>query len=237
MRTIYRLIFLLLIMVSPIFLQAQSERLTVSKTAQCFLNKSNNQFLVFDDSIYYYSIPATGKKWEKHQFTFISDEFKFEQFKDKFKPISLKNGRIFFIYNGIGEVYELKNDTLQRIDHSFKHENQFDHSLFEYQNTVYSFGGYGLFTFKNIITYFDDINKEWFELIVYNKPTARRSQYYQIHSNDLYVFGGNNFYGSTFTHFNDCWRYNFYKNKWYKIGHLKLVFFYLIFGLLIVKKT
>jgi hypothetical protein len=80
-------------MVSPIFLQAQSERLTVSKTAQCFLNKSNNQFLVFDDSIYYYSIPANGKKWAKHQFTFISDEFKFEQFKDIFRPISLNNGR------------------------------------------------------------------------------------------------------------------------------------------------
>ena len=164
MRSIYRLIFLLLIMVSPIFLRAQSERLTVSKTAQCFLNKSNNQFLVFDDSIYYYSIPANGKKWTKHQFTFLSTDLDFEQFKDIFRPISLNNGRILFIYKGIGVVYELKNDTIQRIDHSFKHENQFGHSLFTYKNEIYAFGGYGLFTFKNILTYFNLTNKEWYEL-------------------------------------------------------------------------
>ena len=108
MSTFYRSFFFFLIIVSPIFLRAQSERLIVSKTAQCFLNKRNNQFLVFDDSINYYSIPANGKKWTKHHFTFLSTDLDFEQFKDKFKPISLQNGSILFVYNGVGEVYELK---------------------------------------------------------------------------------------------------------------------------------
>lgn len=220
MSTIYRSFFLFLIVVSPNFLKAQSERLAVSKTAQCFINKHSNQFLVFDDSVNYYSIAATGKKWAKHKFTFISDEFKFEQFKDKFKPISLQNGRILFVYNGIGEVYELKNDTLQRIDHSFKHENQFGHALFEFKNRIYAFGGYGLFTFKNIITYFDNSNKEWFELMVKSKPSERRSLNYQINSDDLYIFGGNICYGSSLIFYDDCWKYHFKQNKWIKLGKI-----------------
>ncbi|MBP6091388.1 MAG: hypothetical protein KA521_09050 [Crocinitomicaceae bacterium] len=220
MSTIYRTFFLFLIMVSPFILQAQSERLVVSKTAQCFLNKRNNQFLVFDDSVSYYSISANGKKWAKHHFTFLSSDLNFEEFKNRFKPITFNNGRIVFVYGGVGEVYELINDTLQRIDHSFKHENQFGHALFEYQNRVYAFGGYGLFTFKNILTYFDNTNKEWFELMAKSKPSERRSQCYQIISDDLFIFGGNISYGSSVIFHDDCWKYNFKKNNWIKLGSL-----------------
>ena len=106
MLTIYRLIFLLLIMVSPIFLQAQSERLTVSKTAIYCLNKKTNSFLVFDDSTFYYSKLAAAKKWKKHPFIFKGDHTNFETFKESFRPITLSNGRLFFVYKAIGEVYE-----------------------------------------------------------------------------------------------------------------------------------
>jgi hypothetical protein len=220
MRTIYRLIFYFLIMVSPIFLRAQSERLIVSKTAQCFLNKRNNQFLVFDDSINYYSIPANGKKWTKHHFTFLSTDLDLEQFKDKFKPISLQNGSILFVYNGVGEVYELKDDTLQRIDHSFKHENQFGHALFEYQNKIYAFGGYGLFTFKNILTYFNLTNKEWYELTASKKPEPRTGAFYQLTHDKLFVFAGLSIEGRNVTNFNDCWEFSFASNQWRKLGQM-----------------
>ena len=218
MKIINRSVFLLLIMVSPIFLKAQSDRLVVSKTAQCFINKHTNQFFVFDDSVSYYSISANGKKWAKHHFTFLSTDLNFEEFKNRFKPITFNNGRIVFVYGGVGEVYELINDTLQRIDHSFKHENQHGNALVEYNNKVYAFGGYGLFTFKNILTYFDNSTKEWHLQNTDVKPTPRCSPFYQLHKNELYIFGGSEGYGSKLSKHIDCWRYNFKTNVWKKMG-------------------
>ena len=227
MRTIYRLIFLLLIMVSPIFLQAQSERLTVSKTAIYCLNKKTNSFLVFDDSTFYYSKLAAAKKWEKHPFIFKGDQLNFELFKESFRPITLSNGRLFFVYKAIGEVYELKNDTLQRIDHSFKQENQYHHSLFEHNNRIYAFGGYGLFTFKNILVYFDDVSKEWFQVITPIKPPERGAQFYQYNKGVLYIFGGGNSDGIHSLFRYDCWAFHFKTKKWHKVGDINLDFYHL----------
>ena len=227
MRTIYRLIFLLLIMVSPIFLQAQSERLTVSKTAIYCLNKKTNSFLVFDDSTFYYSKLAAAKKWKKHPFIFKGDHTNFETFKESFRPITLSNGRLFFVYKAIGEVYELKNDTLQRIDHSFKQENQYHHSLFEHNNRIYAFGGYGLFTFKNILVYFDDVSKEWFQVITPIKPPERGAQFYQYNKGVLYIFGGGNSDGIHSLFRYDCWAFHFKTKKWHKVGDINLDFYHL----------
>ena len=227
MLTIYRLIFLLLIMVSPIFLQAQSERLTVSKTAIYCLNKKTNSFLVFDDSTFYYSKLAFAKKWKKHPFIFKGDHTNFETFKESFRPITLSNGRLFFVYKAIGEVYELKNDTLQRIDHSFKQENQYHHSLFEHKNRIYAFGGYGLFTFKNILVYFDDVSKEWFQVITPIKPPERGAQFYQYNNGVLYIFGGGNSDGINTIFRHDCWAFHFKTKKWHKVGDINYEYYLL----------
>jgi hypothetical protein len=216
----HRLFLLLLITLSHIFLWGQSESLTVSKTALYLLNKKTNNFLVIDDSTAYYTLHASSKKWQRHPFTFIGSNTSFLKFKELFQPISLTNGRIFFVYEGVGEVYELKNDTISRIDHSFRHENQFNHSLFEYQNTVYTFGGYGLFTFKNILTYFNDTNKEWYELTTTKKITARTAQFYQLFQDKLYIFGGVFIEGRKVTHYNDCWEFSFATNQWRKLGQI-----------------
>ena len=225
MSTFYRSFFFLLIIVSPIFLRAQSERLTVSKTAIYCLNKKTNSFLVFDDSTFYYSKLAAAKKWEKHPFVFKGDQLNFELFKESFRPITLSNGRLFFVYKAIGEVYELKNDTLQRIDHSFKHENQYNHSLFEHNNRIYAFGGYGLFTFKNILVYFDDVSREWLEVITPIKPPARGGQFYQYNKGVFYVFAGGYSDGLNPIFRHDCWAYHFKTKKWQKVGDINLEFF------------
>lgn len=227
MSTIYRSFFLFLIVVSPIFLKAQSERLTVSKTAIYCLNKKTNSFLVFDDSTFFYSKLAAAKKWKKQPFIFKGDHINFETFKESFRPITLSNGQLFFVYKAIGEVYELKNDTLQRIDHSFKHENQFFHSLFEHNNRIYAFGGYGLFTFKNILVYFDDVSKEWFEVITPIKPTVRSAQFYQYKNGVLYIFGGVYSDGLHSIFRPDCWAFHFKTKKWHKVADINLDYYHL----------
>ena len=220
MNFIHRLFFLFLIIVSHIFSHAQSESLTVSSSAIHLLNKKTNSFIVIDDSTAYFTLKATEKKWQHHPLTFIGSNTSFQQFKEIFKPVSLSDGRVFFVYHGIGEVYELKNDTISRIDQSYRHENQFNNSLFEYQNTVYAFGGYGLFTFKNIITYYNNTNKEWYELTTTKKPTVRKSQFYQQHNQQLYIFGGNSDDGRNVTRHTDCWEFSFETNQWKKKGQM-----------------
>ncbi|MFM2041410.1 MAG: hypothetical protein RLZZ493_1999 [Bacteroidota bacterium] len=201
-------------------MHAQSESLTVSKTALYLLNKKSNSFLVIDDSTAYFTLKASAKKWQRHPLTFIGSNIRLKQFKELFQPISYSNGRVLFIYKGVGEVYELKNDTIRRIDRSFRHENQFNNSLFEYQNTVYAFGGYGLFTFKNIITYFNNTNREWYELTTSIKPQVRSTQFYQLFQDRLFIFGGGKLECGNVIHYNDCWEFSFTTNRWRKLGQM-----------------
>jgi hypothetical protein len=230
MKLIHHLFLFSLITLSHIFLHAQSESLTVSKTSLYLLNKKTNSFLIIDDSTAYFTLRASAKKWQRHPFTFIGSNTSFQQFKELFQPISYSNGRVLFIYKGVGEVYELKNDTIQRIDRSFKHENQFHNSLFEFQNTIFAFGGYGLFTFKNIITYFNNTNREWYELITSKKPPVRKAQFYQLYQDRLFIFGGGMLDSGNVVHYNDCWEFSFTTNRWRKLGQMNSSFFSNLLG-------
>ena len=113
------------------------------------------------------------------------------------------------------------NDTLKRVDHSFKHENQFGHSLFEHNNRIYAFGGYGLFTFKNLLLYYDDLSKEWFQVDTPLKPTERANQFFQLIKHDLYIFGGGYVDNNKFIPRKDCWKFNFKSKKWIKLGQIE----------------
>jgi hypothetical protein len=74
------------------------------------------------------------------------------------------NNRLLIWDRGVGRVYVRKTDgSIHRIDHSFEQKNQFGHlAWMDPQSTdIYAFGGYGLFSFKNFITYYDQDAHEW----------------------------------------------------------------------------
>ncbi len=222
MRFIHRLFLLAQITVSHIFLWGQSDQLIVPNNSPYCLNKKTNEFVVFENAHTYYTKTPSAKSWQQHTYTFVGDNTTFDAFKELYNPISLSNGRLFFVYTGIGEVYELVNDTLKRVDHSFKLENQFNHSLYEHNNRIYAFGGYGLFTYKNIITYYDIIAKEWFDVNTDLKPIERSSHFFQVYKDEVYVFGGGYSDGKKPMQHKDCWKYNFLSKKWKKIGQIEV---------------
>ena len=221
MRFIHRLFLLAQITVSHIFLWGQSEQLFVPNNSPYCLNKKTNEFVVFENAHTYYTKTPSAKSWQQHAYTFVGDNTTFDVFKELYRPITLSNGRLFFVYTGIGEVYELVNDTLKRVDHSFKHENQFGHSLFEHNNRIYAFGGYGLFTFKNLLLYYDDVSKEWLQVNTPVKPTERAKQFFQLTKNDLFIFGGGYVDNNKLIPRKECWKFNFALNKWSKIGQIE----------------
>ena len=77
-----------------------------------------------------------------------------------YTSFSIKN-QTYLVHTGCGPVLEYRNDSLVRIDNSFLQLNQLGSSNFIYKNEIYFFGGYGLFTFKNILTKYDFITSEW----------------------------------------------------------------------------
>lgn len=100
---------------------------------------------------------------------------------------------------------------------------------FVYNDELYFFGGYGLFTHKNIITKFDFKTKEW-ELIKYkdykNVPEPRQKPLHFLDKDKLYIISGytdNNDSdqvtgGSVLL--DDIWVFDLKNRIWNKIGEI-----------------
>ncbi len=120
--------------------------------------------------------------------------FKHTEYPDKiseYLPFEIGN-KTYLVHQGCGPVLEFRNDSIVRIDNSFLHKNQFYPVSFTYNNEIYLFGGYGLFTYKNIITRYDFKSGEWNQVQTKGKklPEPRASAYSLLNGNNLYVFGG-----------------------------------------------
>lgn len=104
------------------------------------------------------------------------------------------NKHTYLIHDGGGVVLEYRNDSIVRVDRSFLHRNQYRAAAFDYKNQLFLFGGYGLFTFKNIITKYNFDSNEWEELITNSdiSPDARESADRILINKNLYIFGGLN---------------------------------------------
>lgn len=120
--------------------------------------------------------------------------FKHTEYPDKiseYLPFEIGT-KTYLVHKGCGPVLEFRNDSIVRIDHSFLHKNQYRCTPFVYNNEIYLFGGYGLFTNKNIITHYDFKSGEWNQIQTHGsiKPEPRRSAYRYLNNNNLYLFGG-----------------------------------------------
>jgi len=105
------------------------------------------------------------------------------------------------------------------------HKNQFAASFFSYKNEIYLFGGYGLFTSKNILVKYDFKAREWF-LIPYNsieRPNPGENFESILIGDNFYVFGGNHQkeveIGEELNDPNILWRLNLKTKIWTKMGH------------------
>ena len=184
--------------------------------------KTNQVILILEDSFLY-----KGKSSQKIP-------LKHTPYPDKL--IHYKNFNIadktFLVHDGCGPVLEYRNDSIVRIDHSFLQQNQCAAVSFVYKNEIYFFGGYGLFTFKNILTKFDFKTKEWNLIQTFGNeiPSPRRAAHGIIIKDDLYVFAGKeenllDIYGSKKCD-NIIWKLHLPDMKWSKYGQFNDPLFY-----------
>ena len=54
-----------------------------------------------------------------------------------------------------GPVLKFDAKSLVRVDNSVEQRNQFGTALFSHENKIFMYGGYGFWTYKDYLTYFD----------------------------------------------------------------------------------
>ena len=140
-----------------------------------------------------------------------------------FRSLSM-NDNLYFIENTGGGVFEFKNGYFKRIDNSYSHRLQFGAFPFVYDNKIHQYGGYGFFSNRDMITYFDTNTKSW-EIVNPIKsdimPIGTSASVSLLYKSDLYVFNG--FYTDKFDRkknhlLNEVWNFNFLDHKWKMLG-------------------
>lgn len=143
--------------------------------------KSGQAILIVKDSILYKGNPVRQHRFSHTPYPSVLKDY---------LPFSIYN-KTYLVYRGCGAVLEWRNDSIVRVDNSFLHRNQYFASTFTYKNKIYFFGGYGLFTYKNILTKYNIQSKEWEEEETFGvPPSPRRFALSVIVKDDFYVFGG-----------------------------------------------
>ena len=186
-----RLILLFFLITVKIVL-SQSQ-LPVNDSVQNFLfakSSLNNPLLITVNGIYEYK-----SKWEysplidgsfKKEISDL-DDLNHANFFTK-----LVGRELYIISNGAGPVFKKSGNNFIRIDNSTLHKNQFGGARFVYNDKVHIYGGYGFWSFKNFITYFDENIKQW-DLFYNNSnylPAGRWKPIYNLLDDKLYVLGG-----------------------------------------------
>ena len=97
-----------------------------------------------------------------------------------------------------------------------------------YDNNIYNFGGYGLFTYKNIFTYFNLSKKETeiesIKTPLSKHPVGRKKMFSQLEGNELFIGPGlgynpdieNGYKKSQFIE--DYWKFDLIEKEWFKLG-------------------
>lgn len=142
-------------------------------------------------------------------------------------PIQRADNLLFINYIG-GQVLEWRNDTIVRIDVSYEHRNQLNSAIFQRNDTIFRFGGYGFFESRNFFTYFDYKTKEWnsYKTNPSELPPGLSGVKYFISSNGFFMFGGNTIdkHNKFINHpNNEIWYFSFETKKWELKGRFNLL--------------
>ena len=131
---------------------------------------------------------------------------------------------VYFLYPGGGIVYKYSNNTIERIDNSFAHRNQFSGFFFEYKNELYLLGGYGYWDAKNYLTKFDFQSGSWDKVYVRGTPPSSgiNQGSFVKHGDSIFVFDffSKNSYENTEIRDKSIYKIQLSKMSWEKHGRL-----------------
>jgi hypothetical protein len=181
----------------------------------------DQSYLISGDSIY--SNP-NGTQWIAKKHNLIINDLVFIQDKN--------SG--YLMHNSGGVIYKFDGMNFKRIDESFEFNTQYQSFPFLYKGSIYNFGGYGLFTFKNIITQFNESKRETEYVLtttaISKSPFGRKKMFGQIVGDNLFIGSGFGFDNDKENgtkvpiSFDDYWVFNIVSKEWKKLGIGKPLF-------------
>ena len=149
-----------------------------------------NPILITVDGIYEHK-----SDWEYFPFSesiFKNEIAKLDELNHANFFTKLIRNELYIVSNGAGPVFKKLGNTFIRIDNSTLHKNQFGGARFVYNDKIHIYGGYGFWSFKNFITFFDENIKQWD--LLYNEssyiPPGRWKPIYSLINDKVYIFGG-----------------------------------------------
>ena len=192
----YKLIYLILLLGFQEFLSAQEYDFPKKINDNfVFFKSQDNKIHVLQNSFEY--VYEKGK-WTENKLNYRPLKrdslilFHKKGFDNtNFKVVSDQN-KTFLVLSGGGPVLQKEGDSIFRIDNSVEQRNQFGAATFIYKNNIFMYGGYGFWSFKNYITYYDFSSNQWELLRTQSEkqPPARRKPVFSLVKNKLYVMGG-----------------------------------------------
>jgi len=137
----------------------------------------------------------------------------------------INSNNLYIVSNGTGPVFIYRNNTFERIDNSSLHKNQFGGARFIYNNKIHIYGGYGFWSFKSFITFFDENISQWDLLYNDSKyiPNGRWKPIYNIINDKLYVLGGRSGSAGSINQdesFSDIFYFDFVEKEFVNVGKL-----------------
>ncbi|PKP41371.1 MAG: hypothetical protein CVT93_08580 [Bacteroidetes bacterium HGW-Bacteroidetes-10] len=132
--------------------------------------------------------------------------------------------RLFFVNDHGGEVYQLSSDSLVRKDNSYSHKMQIASNTFIFNGTIYRYGGYGFWSARNIITFFDITSRNWEILQPVGSAEIPVGNYdgFLFQTDSVWYFFGGKYIDPRFPlepkKYNQIWEFNIKKLKWTKLG-------------------
>lgn len=146
--------------------------------------------------------------------------------------LNLDSNTTYLFYRSGGNAYTFDGKQFKAIYSKGEFRNQHHSFPFLYKQMPHLFGGYGLFTLKNIITYLVPETSNW-EYIPYygeeeNQPKPRSKPMAQQDGDELYIGLGFNLNtlstkSDEHNYLKDFWKFNFKTRVWKKLGTSNLV--------------
>jgi hypothetical protein len=130
----------------------------------------------------------------------------------------------YFLSRNGGLVFELKNDSIARIDNSYEHKMQNGNVLFDREGKIFRYGGYGFWTAHNFFIYFDRGTREWeyYQHKNTQKEAPEIAWSEVIHTPDrMYLYNGtrlNPLNRVEMLKTDEVWRYTFSDGSWDFLG-------------------
>lgn len=127
----------------------------VSAPDKVILDAKEGFVIITSDSIFY---TTDGNQFSRRAHRFGLDMYRMEvvaRLDDGHKTFLLASG------GGVVYRYDERLDTVVRLDNSFKFMSRFGETKMSIKDTIFSFGGYGEFSYNNKLISFKENYREW----------------------------------------------------------------------------